>query len=127
MSKFHCLRIATALLCVAAAEPSPIRMNQLGFLPDGPKRAIVADPSPTPLAWRLTDARGGTIASGKTERFGPDAASGESVHRIDLGGVARPGSGYRLIVGAKQSRPFRIHASLYQPLQYASLNYFYQS
>ena len=33
-------------------------MNQLGFLPAGAKRAIVADPSPTPLDWRLRDGAG---------------------------------------------------------------------
>jgi endoglucanase len=111
----------------APAEPNPVRMNQLGFLPAGAKRAIVADPAKIPLDWRLLDRSGRVRASGRTEPFGDDAASGEHVHRIDFGGFSVPGSGYRLIVGARGSRPFPIAAGLYDRLRMESLNYFYQT
>ncbi|MDB5719850.1 MAG: glycosyl hydrolase [Alphaproteobacteria bacterium] len=118
---------AIPLLCVATGEPNPVHLNQIGFLPEAAKRAMVADPSLAPLPWRLRDASGGEVAHGLTEVFGDDSASGEHVHRIDLGAYSKPGSGYRLIVGDKQSRPFAIDAGAYDRLQYSALNYFYQT
>ena len=44
----------------------PIRLNQLGVETTGPKRAILADPSTSPMAWTLRDARGASVASGQT-------------------------------------------------------------
>jgi endoglucanase len=119
--------VAASLLCTAAALPSPIRLNQLGLLPVGSKRAMLADPSPSPLPWRLVDRQGREVAAGRTEPFGSDAASGEAVHRIDFSAVSRPGKGYRLIVGDRASRPFEIAAGTFDRLPLAALNYFYQS
>jgi endoglucanase len=119
--------IPAALLCVAAAEPNPVRLNQLGFLPAGAKRAMLADASPVPLPWKLVDASGRAIASGRTIVFGEDGASGEHVHRVDLGASIRPGKGYRLQIAGKSSRAFAVDAGIYDRLPYAALNYFYQS
>jgi endoglucanase len=126
------LCLAVVAFCVdaspapRAAEPNPIRLNQLGFLPDGAKRAMLADPSLAPLPWRLVDSDGHVAASGLTRVFGDDPASGEHVHRIDLGRFAAPGR-YRLIVGDRQSRSFPVAAGLYDRLRYSALNYFYQT
>lgn len=123
------LGLAGLLLGAAAppAAPSPIRMNQLGFLPAGAKRAIVPDAADAPLYWRLVDDAGRVLRTGKTIVFGDDPASGEHIHRIDFGAFAAPGRGYRLIVGDRSSRAFAISAGLYDRLRYDSLNYFYQT
>jgi endoglucanase len=117
--------LAGVLLLGAAPPASPVRMNQLGFLPDARKRAIVADSSAVPLAWRLFDREGMPVREGKTEVFGDDAQSGEHVHRLDF--AAPPGVGYRLAVGGRSSRPFSVSASLYDRLRGDALNYFYQT
>jgi endoglucanase len=117
--------LAAALLLGAAAPANPVHMNQLGFLPDGPKRAIVADPSDAPLAWRLLDGNGRRVAEGKTEMFGADPQSGEHVHRVAF--TAPRGGGYRLEVAGRSSRTFAVDPSLYDRLRGEALNYFYQT
>ena len=71
---------ATALACTStdAEQSSPIRLNQLGELPDGVKIAITPDDSKQPLEWSLIGADGRVVARGKTVPFGPDRYSGES-------------------------------------------------
>lgn len=112
---------------IGAAPPqAAIHLNQLGFLPDGAKRAIVAAASTTPLRWTARDARGGVVASGKTLLIGDDAASGDHVHLVDLARLTAPGT-YRLSVAGETSRPFVVGADLYAPLAAAALHFFYQT
>jgi endoglucanase len=116
---------ASAFALVAAAAPSPVRLNQVGILADGPKRAVVADPSKAPLPWRLLDARGRVRGSGLTQVFGDDPWSGEHVHRVDFEGAQ--GAGYRLEVAGQRSRPFAISRNVYRRLPYDALAYFYHN
>ncbi|WP_454717051.1 glycoside hydrolase family 9 protein [Caulobacter segnis] len=116
------------LASVAHAEDAPrsIRLNQTGLEANGPKRAVLADASKTPLDWTLVDASGATVAQGKTKVFGDDAASGEHVHQIDFSGLRKAGDGYRLRVGAAESRPFALRARPDGKLTRAALSFFYQ-
>src|SRR5947209_8380887 len=109
--------LTAAPLAAAPDAPNAIHMNQLGFLPAGAKRAIVADPSSTPLDWRLIDGSNRVRATGKTVPFGDDAASGEHVHRIDIGAFSVPAAGYRIEVGGRTSRPFAISPAIYDRLR----------
>ncbi len=132
-SNFRLLIGATALLACSSlasaqsAPENPVKLNQVGLLPDAAKRAMVAHPSKQPLPWRLLDASGRTQSSGRTRVFGSDAASGDHVHQVDFSGFRKAGSGYRLLVGAARSRPFAIGPRTYQRLPYDALNYFYQN
>ena len=120
--------LAAALpLLAAAGEPAPVRLNQLGLLPDGPKRAIIAHPSKAPLGWRLVDGGGRARAAGRTIVFGDDRWSGEHVHRVDFSGFRKAGAGYRLLVGEASSRPFSISNGLYERLPFDALAYFYHN
>lgn len=127
--------MGAAALCTAAAAAAsseqapfaPVRLNQLGFLPQGVKRAIVPHRSAVPLPWRLLDANDRVRASGRTQVFGRDRYSGEHVHRVDFGGFAEPGSGYRLVVGDARSRPLAISTTIYGRLGSDALAYFYHN
>ncbi|MBO9544296.1 glycoside hydrolase family 9 protein [Caulobacter sp.] len=110
----------------AEEAPRPIRLNQMGLEANGPKRAVLADASKSPLDWTLLDASGATVASGKTKVFGDNAASGEHVHQIDFSSVRKAGDGYRLTVGAAESRPFALRARPDGKLTKAALSFFYQ-
>ncbi|HEX8239937.1 MAG TPA: glycoside hydrolase family 9 protein [Allosphingosinicella sp.] len=122
------LLLAAALpLLAAAGEPAPMRLNQLGVLPDGPKRAMLAHPSEAPLDWRLVDSAGRSRATGRTTVFGDDRWSGEHVHRVDFSGYRKVGSGYRLVVGQAASRAFSISPRLYDRLPSDALAYFYHN
>ncbi|MBV9883961.1 MAG: glycoside hydrolase family 9 protein [Sphingomonadaceae bacterium] len=114
----------------AGAEPdaaSPIRLNQLGFLPDGPKRALLPSDSTAPIAWHLVDRGGAVRAHGETVVFGDDPASGEHLHLIDFSTYREAGEALQLVAGTAQSRPFAIRADLIAGLPHDALNYFYQS
>ncbi|MEV7214381.1 glycoside hydrolase family 9 protein [Kitasatospora cineracea] len=117
---------ATAAVTVGPAADFPVRVNQLGYLPDGPKRATVVSSATAPLAWQLRDSSGAQVASGATTVHGADQASGQSTHLVDFGGYTGTGSGFTLVVGGLASHPFDISASLYDGLRADSLNFFYQ-
>ena len=122
------LGAAAALLTTAAtqAPPALIRIDQAGFETRGPKIGVLPSTQGKPLAWTLTDAHGKTVASGQTTPVGPDAASGESVHRIDFGTFQTPGTGYRLRVGSDASHPFAIADRPFQRVATAAMAFFYQ-
>ncbi|HEY7808891.1 MAG TPA: glycoside hydrolase family 9 protein [Allosphingosinicella sp.] len=119
---------AASLTAAGPAQDAPrtIRLNQVGILLDGPKRAMLPSLSRKPLPWRLVDAQGRVVASGVTRVFGQDAGSGEHVHRIDFSKVARTGEGFRLLAAGTESRSFAIGAS-YAPLARDALAYFYHN
>ncbi|MFD4659420.1 glycoside hydrolase family 9 protein [Kitasatospora sp. NPDC058444] len=123
---------AGAATSVAPAAPAataadfPVRVNQLGYLPDGPKRATVVSSATTPLAWQLRDASGAQVASGTTAVHGADRASGQSTHLVDFDGYTGIGTGFTLVVGGRPSHPFDISASLYDGLRTDSMSFFYQ-
>lgn len=121
-----CAALAATTTTRAEEPPSPIRLNQTGLESMGPKRAMLADPSAAPLAWTLTDAKGRTVAKGRTRVFGDDAASAEHVHQIDFSTFRGQGDGYRLHVGDRTSRPFVLSATSDGTLTRAGLAFFYQ-
>ena len=97
-----CVGVAIASACSGSqAQPvSPIRLNQLGELPDGVKIAVLPTTSTQPLDWVLLTGSGKVAARGKTIPFGADRWSGENVHRIDFSSSTATGQGFRLEVGA---------------------------
>jgi len=130
MTRLAALSFASLLVLTGAASaeeaPRPIRLNQTGLEANGPKRAMLAAPSKTPLDWTLLDASGAVLVQGRTKVFGDDAASGEHVHQIDFSSLRTSADGYRLKVGAAESRPFALRAKPDGKLTKAALSFFYQ-
>ena len=106
---------------------SDVRLNQLGYLPQASKIAIVESSATAALTWQVVDGAGGVLAKGTTEPRGSDADSGDSVQWADFSSFTRPGKDYRLLVDGEESFHFAIGARVYQPLKTASFNYFYQN
>jgi endoglucanase len=102
-----------------------VRVNMVGYLPNGPKNATVVTPATSPLAWQLKDATGATVDSGTSTPRGRDASSAQDVHSIDFSGYAKPGTGYTLVVDGQASHPFDIGADIYNPLRLDALKFFY--
>jgi endoglucanase len=109
----------------ASPERPTVLVNQLGYLPGASKVAVVVSTTATPLTWRLLDAGGADVASGRTTVFGPDRASGDHVHHADFSAFMLPGNNYRLAVEDGISHPFAIDPRLYERLKYDALSYFY--
>lgn len=132
MHRTACALVAATLFCtasaVAADDPAVPRLHarQLPFAPQDVKRVIVTASATTPLRWTLRDAAGATVLSGSTTRFGPDAASGDSVQQIELPALRKAGR-YRLLVAGAEPREIVVAEAPLGPLKYAALNYFYQT
>ncbi|MCU1431146.1 MAG: glycoside hydrolase family 9 [Actinotalea sp.] len=100
-----------------------VRVNQVGYLPEGPKQATLVTDTTDAVAWELR-LGGVAVATGQTTPAGTDATAGLNVHTIDFGQVETPGT-YTLVADGEESYPFVIDAGIYQQLRYDALNYFY--
>lgn len=101
-----------------------VRVNQVGYLPVGPKEATLVTDAPAALPWELHDTQGATVASGTTVPAGLDPTAGVAVHTIDLSTFDRPGT-YTLVADGEESYAFTVGADIYQQLRYDAINYFY--
>ncbi|AEE45671.1 glycoside hydrolase family 9 protein [Cellulomonas fimi] len=102
-----------------------VRVNQVGYLPFGPKRATLVTDAAEPVAWELRDADGVVVADGTSEPRGVEPSAAQAVHVLDFSDVTTQGAGYTLVADGETSRPFDIDGDLYQQLRYDALNYFY--
>ncbi|MEV8528710.1 glycoside hydrolase family 9 protein [Streptomyces sp. NPDC052000] len=109
----------------SAAGTTAVRVNQVGYLPDGPKRATVVTTAAQPLTWQLRDTSGAAVASGTAVPRGADTPSGQSVQVADFSAYRGSGSGYVLAVDGSVSTPFDIRANLYDSLRSDTLAFFY--
>jgi endoglucanase len=102
-----------------------VRVNQVGYLPEGPKNATVVTEATTALPWQLKDRNGKVVRSGRTKPRGVDASSGQNVHTVEFGGYTRAGTGYTLVADGETSRPFDIGSDFYEKLRTDALKFYY--
>jgi endoglucanase len=104
-----------------------IRVNQLGYAPDGPKQATWVTDRIEPAAFSVQAADGAVLLRGTTKPWPdrPEPTSGMAVHVLDFSAArARPDQ-CRIVAGDGASRPFRIASRLYEPLARDALGLFY--
>ncbi|MEV6304581.1 glycoside hydrolase family 9 protein [Actinoplanes sp. NPDC051861] len=104
---------------------SEVAVNQVGYLPFGPKRATLVTDRTDPLPWRLADGAGRVVATGTSEPRGIDVSSGRNVHTIDFGAHRAGGAGFTLSADGATSRRFSVDADLYRSLRTDALKFFY--
>ncbi len=102
-----------------------VRVNQVAYLPKGPKNATLVTEATDPLPWTLKNAAGTTVAEGTTTPRGTDISSGQNVHSIDFGSYTKAGTGYTLSADGETSRPFDISGDAYASLRHDALKFFY--
>ena len=115
------------------AEPEPyepdtgprVRVNQVGYLPHGPKRATLVTEATERLRWALENDGGHVVARGRTRPAGVDRTSGLNLHTIDFSDVERSGRGYTLTADGETSHPFDIAADAYERLRVDALSVYY--
>ncbi len=108
--------------------PAPtVRVNQVGYQTESPKKGTFATKAKKPLAWSLKDASGKEVARGTTTPAGVDKSAGENVHTFDFSEVTESGQGYTVTVDGQKSEPFTIADDLYSQLRTDSLAYFYHN
>ncbi|WP_373312539.1 glycoside hydrolase family 9 protein [Streptomyces candidus] len=106
---------------------SPVRVNQVGYLTDGPKGGTFVTEETTPQPWTLNAADGTRRAGGTTVPVGTDAASRQNTHVFDFSAVTAPGEDYTVTVAGEKSEPFAIGDDLYASLRTDALAYFYHN
>jgi endoglucanase len=102
-----------------------VRVNQVGYLPDGPKDATVVTAAAKPVRWELRNAAGAVVASGDAMPRGLDPSAGQKVQSIDFSGYRTPGTGYTLAADGDASYPFEIGTAPYDRLRLDALKFFY--
>ncbi|GFJ85968.1 hypothetical protein Phou_101480 [Phytohabitans houttuyneae] len=102
-----------------------VRVNQVGYLPSGPKGATVVTTATEALPWQLKNGAGTVVASGQTTPRGTDQASGQNVHSVDFTAFKTAGSDYTLTADGETSHPFAISADVFKQLRSDSLQFFY--
>jgi endoglucanase len=115
---------------VPPAEYTPdtgprIRVNQVGYVPDGPKGATLVTEATTRRLWLLKNSAGKLVFLGFTTPRGVDASSGQNVHSIDFSWFRKSGSGFTLTVDGQTSHPFDIGTSAYRKLPLDALKFYY--
>jgi len=102
-----------------------LRVNQVGYVPLGPKWATWVTDATDAQTWQLLRADGKVAATGKTKPFGADGPSGDKVQLIDFSTFHGTGKGFTLSVGTVVSYPFDVSPEVYAPLRRAALEFFY--
>jgi endoglucanase len=102
-----------------------VRVNQVGYLPKGPKNATIVTEATAALPWELHSGAGAVVASGMTTPRGVDASSGQNVHSVDFGAYTTAGDGYTLVADGETSHPFDIGTAAYAQLRLDALKFYY--
>ncbi|GAA4789251.1 glycoside hydrolase family 9 protein [Streptomyces ziwulingensis] len=102
-----------------------VRVNQVAYLPSGPKNATLVTDAAGALPWQLKDAAGTVVARGRSVPRGTDASSGQNVHSIDFGRYRGRGEGLTLTADGETSRPFDIGTGAYERLRTDAAKYYY--
>jgi endoglucanase len=102
-----------------------VRVDQVAYLPDGPKNATVVTAATTPLPWRLRNAAGRVVAAGRTVPRGVDVSSGQNVQTIDFSAYRGRGAGFTLTADGDTSRPFDLGGAAWRDLSADALKFYY--
>jgi len=102
-----------------------VRVNQVGYLPLGVKRATLVTDSTTAMPWQLLNASGTVVAKGTTIPKGTDASAGQNVQLIDFSAYRGSGGGFALQADGETSYAFSIKKDLYSQLRVDSKTFFY--
>jgi|GEM_PF-173895 len=107
-----------------------VRVNQVGYLPEGKKVATVVCDSKQPVKWELKNAAGVVVLEGNTIPKGLDKDSQDNVHWIDFSEFTTEGIGYYFELptvnsATNYSHPFDIRKDIYTQMKYDALAFFY--
>ncbi|MCJ1396356.1 Glycoside hydrolase, 9 [Xylographa bjoerkii] len=104
-----------------------VKVNQLGYLPNGPKYATIANTTNSTMGWQLLDGTGKMVMEGQTTPRGYDVASGTTVSTLNFTSYITTGTNFTLTTtNGSTSFPFSISSTLYDTLREDSLRFFYQ-
>ncbi len=102
-----------------------VRVNQVAYLPYGPKNATLVTDATESLPFDLLDAAGAVVWRGETVPYGLDLSSQLTVHTIDFSEFTLEGEGYTIVADKERSHPFAVGTTAYEALRVDSLSLYY--
>ena len=118
------LLLVLALSASVAAQTEAIRLNQVGFYPDGPKVAVVVGAGEAAVSIR-PEGGGDAVWTGTLGPARTWSASGETVRRVDFSDVTAPGTYVVEVDGVGASYPFEVREAVHEQAARAALKSFY--
>jgi endoglucanase len=117
--------LAGLVICraLAGAEPLPIRLNTVGYLPNGDKQASIAAACTNFAVLRAAD--GSTAFAGKVSGPVVSKDTGEQLYTADFSALNQPGEYQLDVPGVGRSAPFRVAADVYREPYYIVMRGFY--
>ena len=111
---------------VTAKKTTKINLNQLGYLPDDQKVAVVKSKSKIKGDFTVVDAlTGKAVYSGKISRQRYNRASGEQTAQADFSALKTEGTFKLVAEGYGESFEFKIAHGVYDELLQSTLRFFY--
>ncbi|MCE7063966.1 glycoside hydrolase family 9 protein [Dyadobacter sp. CY326] len=124
VSLFLCAIFATFSHSLLAQDAEPIRLNQIGFYPNGQKIAVVLGEEPT--AFELKEASSGkTVFKGKLSEPKTSQHSGKTSRIADFSSVTKAGKYVLFVPALRKSAPLEIKEKVHKEVAAASLKGFY--
>ena len=111
-----------------AWQRAEVLTNQVGYFPKMGKKATLLSTEKKPVKFDVKDSAGKSVFSGKSEVFGFDKDSGDTVHILDFSDCKDEGVFTIETENGAVSREFSIGVrEQYSAMLYDALNYFYQN
>lgn len=118
------LTILSIVQIEAQSLSEAIRLNQLGFYPNGPKIAVVVGDAAGPFEIMTPDLKK-VVFKGTLGPARQNSISGKITHTADFSAFTSTGTFVVRIAGVGNSYPFEIKPNVYQAVAVASLKGFY--
>lgn len=115
--------LCTALSFSADVPTTKIKIDQVGYLPNAPKVALVDTESETFLVKRVTD--GSIVLRGTLGASVTDRDTGDRIQTADFSALKAPGSYYLEIPGVGRSWNFAIGPDIFSHAYYLAMRAFY--
>jgi len=112
-----------SIVCGSEHESVQIKVDQVGYLPESAKLAVVAAPARTFEVKRTSDHA--TVFKGKLGPANQDANTGDSVQIADFSKLREPGTYYLDVPGVGQSWSFSIRQDVFSHAYYLAMRAFY--
>jgi endoglucanase len=107
------------------SDASLARVNQAGYIFNGPKRATIVTPAADPLPFRLLNGQGKAVFNGRTIPRGFDPMAGLNTHVADFSSYRQSGERFTLVLSDSTSPPFSIGKNIYDRLSIDAQSWFY--
>ena len=119
--------LAIALLCslLSQAQNQSIRLNQIGFYPQGPKIAVIAQASSQKAFSILDAAKGDTVYRGTLGSPRKNSLSGKNTQIADFSGLQKTGKYQLALADGTRSYPFEIKPLVHRAVAIGALRGFY--